>query len=58
MRSALGTMRNRLSSTIAKLQGISPKLSAARSQIQDAGVARETANMSSVKSLSRPVSRC
>mgnify|MGYP002712041808 CR=1 FL=1 len=47
MRSDLGAVQNRFSSTIANLQTISQNLSASRSQIQDADFAAETANLSS-----------
>jgi flagellin len=51
MRSDLGAVQNRFSSTIANLQTISQNLSASRSQIQDADFAAETANMSSANIL-------
>jgi flagellin len=51
MRSNLGAVQNRFSSTIANLQTISQNLSASRSQIQDADFAAETANMSSANIL-------
>jgi len=51
MRSDLGAVQNRFTSTIANLQTISQNLSASRSQIQDADFAAETANMSSANIL-------
>ena len=51
MRSDLGAVQNRFSSTIANLQTISQNLSSSRSQIQDADFAAETANMSSANIL-------
>ena len=51
MRSNLGAVQNRFSSTIANLQSISQNLSSSRSQIQDADFAAETANMSSANIL-------
>jgi flagellin len=51
MRSNLGAVQNRFSSTIANLQTISQNLSSSRSQIQDADFAAETANMSSANIL-------
>jgi len=51
MRSDLGAVQNRFSSTIANLQTISQNLSSSRSQIQDADFASETANMSSANIL-------
>ncbi|MBN8946651.1 MAG: flagellin [Rhodanobacter sp.] len=51
MRSNLGAVQNRFTSTIANLQTISQNLSASRSQIQDADFAAETANMSSANIL-------
>lgn len=51
MRSDLGAVQNRFTSTIANLQTISQNLSASRSQIQDADFAQETANMSSANIL-------
>ena len=51
MRSDLGAVQNRFSSTIANLQTISQNLSASRSQILDADFAAETANMSSANIL-------
>ena len=44
-RAALGAVQNRFSSTITNLQSTSENLSAARSRIQDADFAAETANM-------------
>ena len=44
-RAALGAIQNRFSSTITNLQSTSENLSAARSRIQDADFAAETANM-------------
>jgi flagellin len=44
-RSDLGAIQNRLSSTIANLSNISENVSAARSRVQDADFALETANM-------------
>jgi flagellin len=51
MRSDLGAVQNRFTSTIANLQTISQNLSSSRSQIQDADFAAETANMSSANIL-------
>ncbi len=51
MRSDLGAVQNRFTSTIANLQTISQNLSASRSQILDADFASETANMSSANIL-------
>ncbi|KRE90904.1 flagellin [Frateuria sp. Soil773] len=51
MRSDLGAVQNRFTSTISNLQTISQNLSASRSQIQDADFAQETANMSSANIL-------
>lgn len=51
MRSDLGAVQNRFTSTIANLQTISQNLSASRSQILDADFAAETANMSSANIL-------
>ncbi|WEN14618.1 flagellin [Rhodanobacter sp. AS-Z3] len=51
MRSDLGAVQNRFTSTIANLQTISQNLSSSRSQIQDADFAQETANMSSANIL-------
>ena len=44
-RAALGAVQNRFSSTITNLQSTSENLSAARSRIQDADFAAETANL-------------
>ena len=44
-RAALGAIQNRFSSTITNLQSTSENLSAARSRIQDADFAAETANL-------------
>ena len=46
VRADLGSIQNRLTSTIANLQNISENASSARSQIQDADFAVETANLS------------
>ena len=51
MRSDLGAVQNRFTSTIANLQTISQNLNSSRSQIQDADFAAETANMSSANIL-------
>ena len=45
MRAGIGAVQNRLQSTIANLQGVSENASAARSRIQDADFAAETANL-------------
>jgi flagellin len=45
-RASLGAVQNRFSSTITSLQTTSENLSAARSRIQDADFAQETANLS------------
>lgn len=45
IRSTLGAVQNRLTSTISNLQNISENISAARSQVTDADYAEETANM-------------
>lgn len=44
-RAAIGAIENRLDFTISNLQNVSDNLSAARSQIQDADYAAETANL-------------
>ncbi len=44
-RAGIGAVQNRLQSTIANLQSISENVSAARSRIQDADFAAETANL-------------
>jgi len=44
-RASIGAVQNRLQSTIANLQSISENVSAARSRIQDADFAVETANL-------------
>ncbi|ASQ45759.1 flagellin N-terminal helical domain-containing protein [Legionella clemsonensis] len=44
-RAAMGALQNRFESTIANLQNVSENLSAARSRIQDADFAAETANL-------------
>lgn len=44
-RAALGATQNRLQSTISNLQSVSENVSAARSQIQDADFAAETASL-------------
>lgn len=44
-RATLGAVQNRLESTIANLSNISENVSAARSRIQDADFAQETANL-------------
>ena len=46
VRSDLGAIQNRFTSTISNLQAISENLSASRSRIQDTDFAAETANMS------------
>ena len=45
IRSTLGAVQNRLTSTVANLQNVSENISSARSQITDADYAGETANM-------------
>ncbi len=45
MRAGIGAVQNRLQSTISNLQGVSENASAARSRIQDADFAAETANL-------------
>lgn len=45
IRSTLGAVQNRLTSTVSNLQNISENVSAAQSQISDADYAEETANM-------------
>ncbi len=45
-RSAFGALQNRFSSTIANLQNVSENLSSAKSRIQDADFAQETAALS------------
>ena len=44
-RAVIGAVQNRLSSTISNLTNVSENVSAARSQIQDADFAKETANL-------------
>lgn len=44
-RAAMGALQNRFESTISNLQNVSENLSAARSRIQDADFAAETANL-------------
>ena len=44
-RAGIGAVQNRLSSTISNLSSVSESVSAARSQIQDADFAKETANL-------------
>ncbi len=44
-RAALGAVQNRFSSTISNLENISQNVSAARSRIQDADFAKESANL-------------
>jgi flagellin len=44
-RADLGAIQNRLESTISNLQNISENVSAARSRVQDADFAAETANL-------------
>ncbi|MGR9053012.1 MAG: flagellin N-terminal helical domain-containing protein [Gammaproteobacteria bacterium] len=44
-RASLGAVQNRFSSTIANLENISQNVSAARSRIQDADFAKESANL-------------
>ena len=44
-RAVIGAVQNRLSSTISNLSSVSENVSAARSQIQDADFAKETANL-------------
>jgi len=44
-RASLGAVQNRLESTIANLSNVSENVSAARSRIQDADFAQETANL-------------
>jgi flagellin len=44
-RAGIGAVQNRLSSTISNLSSVSENVSAARSQIQDADFAKETANL-------------
>ncbi|MGI9287406.1 MAG: flagellin [Pseudomonadales bacterium] len=44
-RADLGAIQNRLDSTISNLQNISENVSAARSRVQDADFAAETANL-------------
>ena len=51
MRSNLGAIQNRFTSTIANLQTISQNLTSSRSQILDADFAQETANMTSASIL-------
>lgn len=46
LRADLGAVQNRFTSTISNLQNVSDNLSGARSRIQDADFASETANMS------------
>ena len=45
LRSNLGAVQNRLSTTIDNLSNVSENLTSARSRIQDADIAQETANM-------------
>jgi flagellin len=45
MRAGLGALQNRFNSTITNLQTTSENVSAARSRIQDADFAAETANL-------------
>jgi flagellin len=45
MRSDLGAVQNRFSSTIANLENVSQNVSAARSRVQDADFAKESANL-------------
>lgn len=45
IRAGLGAVQNRLQSTISNLQSVSENVSAARSRIQDADFAAETANL-------------
>jgi flagellin len=44
-RASLGAVQNRFSSTIANLENVSQNVSAARSRIQDADFAKESANL-------------
>jgi flagellin len=51
IRSTLGAVQNRLTSTVSNLQSISENISAARSQITDADYAAETSNMTKAQIL-------
>jgi flagellin len=51
IRSTLGAVQNRLTSTVSNLQNISENISGARSQITDADYAGETANMTKAQIL-------
>lgn len=51
VRADLGALQNRLESTISNLTNISENVSAARSRIQDANFAQETANLTRVQIL-------
>jgi flagellin len=51
LRSSLGAIQNRFDSTVANLQAISQNLSSARSRVQDADFAKETAALSKAQIL-------